>query len=245
MFHLIIINLDRREDRFKSIQQHLREHEFDFIDSVERLSGVESASISDNIQSSSPVQIKFTPAKGCMLSHRNAILLAKSRGWDHVMVVEDDARFVPNANQIIKEAMLNLNQNTKKWSVLFGACVMFQSRGFTKVENGQFPTTTQLLKLRSNQIMTGTHCVLYNSNYYDRIIDFINKEVSSDDPYHLDMLLSLNLPDIYLTVPFLALFTENDTSDVRLGKNTNIDFQNVVESQKRAIEQCDITGQRT
>ena len=235
MFHLIIINLNRRIDRFKSIQQHLQENKFDFIDSIERLPGV--VSIDDNGEFSSD-QCKFTPAKGCMLSHRNAILLAKSRGWDNVMVVEDDARFVPNANQIIKEAMLNLKQNIQRWSLLFGACVIFQSRGFTKVGNVQVPTTTQLLKLRSNQIMTGTHCVVYNSNCYDKVIDLIKNEVSSNDPYHLDMLLSLNLPDIYLTVPFLALFTENDISDVRIGKNTNIDFQNIVDSQKKAIEQC-------
>jgi GR25 family glycosyltransferase involved in LPS biosynthesis len=226
MVALVIINLDRRSDRLKSLECHLHENKFDFIEEIERVSGVTTL---ENGKSSNH---NFTPAKGCMLSHRNAILLAKTKGWKHVMVIEDDARFASNAGVVFQEAMNILSLNNREWSVLFGACVMFQSRGFTQVVSS---STTQLLKLRPNQIITGTHCVVYNSNYYDKIIDLINNEISSQDPYHLDMLLSLNVPHIYLTVPFLALFTENETSDVRIGKNTNIDYQNIVESQKRAI----------
>ena len=224
MVHLIIINLDRRKDRLLSLLKHLEDNKTNlgFIEDIHRLSAVDQSPCNTYI---------FTPAKGCMLSHINAILFAKEKGLKNVMVIEDDARFASNANEIFNTAMSTLEK--RNWSTLFGATVTFQQKGFKKPN---FEKNKHLLELKNGGIMTGTHCIVYNSTYFDTIVELINKEIQTDAPYHLDMLLSLNLPYIYLTVPYMALFVEHDTSDIRIGKNTSSDYQQVIEAQRKACE---------
>ena len=215
--------MDRCANRLHSLYKHIEDNKsnLDFIESIHRLSAVDHA-IFDTYS--------FTPAKACMISHRNAIMLAKEEGWNSVLVVEDDARFTPNAKQTFNS--LTLAFKSIDWSILFGASMSFQQRGFRKLKVGD----AHLLELKSEGTITGTHCVLYNSKYYDKIIDLINREIQSDSPHHLDMLLSLNLNHIYLTIPYLALFTENDIHDILTGKHTKRKYQNIIQSQQRACE---------
>ena len=143
------------------------------------------------------------------------------------MVIEDDCRFQTQDNwTVIIDTILSRLQ----WSVIFGATVSFNSRGF------RYVNSPHIVGLKPDFVITGTHCVIYNSQFYSTIIQLIENEVKSESPYHLDMLLSLNLhASIYLTVPFVALFTENDRSDVRVGKSTQIDYQNIRDSEQKAI----------
>jgi GR25 family glycosyltransferase involved in LPS biosynthesis len=216
--HLVVINLNKRRDRWVSLQKHLDDFKdkLSFIASVHRIEAVEC----------------IPPAKGCMLSHAKAIQLAKDQFWDRVLVVEDDIRFQENVLDTwnaIQSDLSNVN-----WSILFGASVRIRP-------NDVKPFTSNLFKLNHpNGIFTGTHCMLYHSKSYDAILDCIAEECKSDFPYHLDLLLSTKLntkeTPILLAIPFLALFTENDTSDIRIGKDTSIDYQNIVHAQQTALK---------
>ena len=216
MTHLIVINLNRRKDRWERTSLHLQEnkHHLQFIDSIHRLEAVEHQQ----------------PAKGCMLSHMKAIQMAKAQHWDKVMVCEDDVRFQPNVKNTWEQVQSELESHP--WSVVFGASVRFRPKDFQKVS----PHT---LKLKCpNGIVTGTHCVVYHSRVYDEIIRLVEHEVMESYPFHLDLLLSskLNSPThpIVLTIPFMALITEQDTSDIRLGRDTSTVYRNIVEAQRMA-----------
>ena len=222
MVHLVIINLKRRTDRWDKLMQHIAEQKdnLHFIESVHRLEAVEYFDEQNRSQ----------PAKGCMLSHRNAVQLAKDQFWGSVLVVEDDVRFEKDAGALWGEICNELK--TRSWGVLFGATVRLRPRDV-------FKASPHLLKLKSpDGILTGTHCMLYNSGAYDQIINVINEEIVSPFPYHLDLLLSskLNTPqcEIYVAVPFLALFMEQDSSDVRPGRDTNADYANITSAHQLA-----------
>lgn len=213
MTHLVIINLKKRSDRWESLSQHLKEMKshLGFIDSIHRMEAVEYD----------------PPSKGCMLSHAKAIRLAKDQYWDSVMVVEDDVRFCENVDSTWNVVQSELASTP--WSVLFGGSVQIRPRDVRKYSD-------HVLKLRTpDGIFTGTHCVIYHSRSYDDLIRIIEKEVAETHPFHLDLLISSKCAPVMLTVPYLALFKEMDTSDVRVGRDTKVDYQNITNAQKTAL----------
>lgn len=213
MTHLIVINLKKRADRWESLSQHLKDMktQLTFIDSIHRLEAVEFD----------------PPSKGCMMSHAKAIRLAKEQFWDSVMVVEDDVRFQDNVQKTWDAVQSELNGSP--WTVLFGGSVRIRPKDVKK-------HSSHLLDLRApDGILTGTHCMVYHSRVYDDLIRIIETEVAEQHPFHLDLLISSKCSNVLLTVPYLALFKETDTSDVRVGRDTKVDYQNITEAQKMAI----------
>ena len=212
MTHLVIINLKRRPDRWESLSQHIKEHksQLGFIDSIHRIEAVECD----------------PPSKGCMLSHAKAIQLAKDQFWDSVMVVEDDVRFQENVDKVW--ASIQTELESVQWKVLFGGSVSIRPRDLSSF-------SPHLLKVvPPDGILTGTHCMVYHSRSYDELIQLITEEVKSPYPYHIDLLISSKCSPLFLAVPYLAMFKESDKSDVRVGRDTKVDYQNITNAQKIA-----------
>jgi len=213
--HVLVINLKRRTDRWKALNDHINEmkarHKLSFITSLHRIEGI------DNPEH---------PGKGCMQSHANTIKLAKAQHWNNVMVVEDDVRFPHNVDEIVSGVMQE--SIATRWKVIFGASLRVNQR-----EVGML--SPHLVFLKSRGILTGTHCMIYNSLAYDEIISIIDNELTSTHPYHIDMLLcdKLNVAksNVLLAVPFIGHFTPNDKSDVRVGKDTSNDYQQLVQTE--------------
>ena len=214
MVHLVVINLASRTDRWESLTAHLekfRPH-LPFVEHVHRMEGVVDA----------------VPARGCMASHRDALLLAMKQQWDMVLVAEDDIRFQPDAATTWSTCLSELKNST--WGVAFGATVQLRTGDFTRHSD-------HVLQLNPQGIVTGTHCVLYHSRAYQSVIRAIENEMAVEQPFHLDLLLSMQDAEfpLVLFVPFLALFTEHDTSDVRRGRDTRVDFRNITQAQQHAL----------
>lgn len=225
MTHLVIINLKKRSDRWESLSQHLKDmkSQLGFIDSIHRLEAIEF----DQTTGRSPIKSSDPPSKGCMLSHAKAIQWAKDQFWDSVMVVEDDVRFQSDVASTWNAVQAELGSTP--WSVLFGGSVRIRPRDVKK-------HSAHVLSLRTpDGIFTGTHCMVYHSRAYDDLLRIIETEVSDPNPFHLDLLISSKCSPIMLTVPYLALFKETDTSDVRVGRDTKVDYQNITEAQKMAL----------
>ena len=72
--HIVYINLDYRTDRRSEIEQELERMDL----SAERFSAIRTK----------PGII------GCTQSHLTVLQMAKSRGWDHVLILEDDFMFI-------------------------------------------------------------------------------------------------------------------------------------------------------
>lgn len=71
--HVVYINLDSRTDRKEHIEKHLKVFN---PEQVIRIPGVED---------------KEHPYLGCMKGHLAALELAKEKGWENVLILEDDA----------------------------------------------------------------------------------------------------------------------------------------------------------
>lgn len=91
---IVVINLDRRADRWADIQAHLLA--LAPAEKIHRLSAVLGVNLPGY---DSPKWFRRTPRAGtwagragCTLSHRNALRLAQTRGWKRILILEDDAR---------------------------------------------------------------------------------------------------------------------------------------------------------
>lgn len=79
--HAFVINLDRNHERLASITQRLHGLGIGF----ERLPGVEFES-----------SVPRAGARGCAMSHLGAVKEARDRGFESVLILEDDAIFRPD-----------------------------------------------------------------------------------------------------------------------------------------------------
>jgi len=138
--HVFALNLDRRPDRRAWIDHHL------FVAGIEaeRFPAVE---VEDR------GAFTFRGQRGCLLSHRAMVERAVERGYESILILEDDARirdiatFRRRVPRIVKEL------STRPWDLFY-----FQHQGHAPVES-----------LRYIQRTTGswlTHAVAVHSRFY-------------------------------------------------------------------------------
>ena len=92
----LVINLDHRTDRWDQVRAHLQ----DVVppDKLHRVSAVAGKQIAGYLTSHWFRRTRrpetWAGRAGCSVSHRNAMRLALERGWNWVLMIEDDAQFV-------------------------------------------------------------------------------------------------------------------------------------------------------
>ena len=92
----LVINLDQRTDRWDKVRAHLQ----DVVppDKLHRVSAVSGNEIAGYRTTHWFRRTRrpetWAGRAGCSVSHRNAMRLALERGWNWVMMIEDDAQFV-------------------------------------------------------------------------------------------------------------------------------------------------------
>jgi len=97
---------------------------------------------------------------GCILSHLKAIRTAKDRGWDNVVIFEDDATFIDGnleyADTSVRDVM------SREWEIFY----------FGATYRGPMSRVTDNL-LRVDTGAYALHAYGVNSTVFDRIIDTI------------------------------------------------------------------------
>lgn len=101
---IFIINLPRRLDRKEQMIKKLSDANIDNYEFVEGLDGqtpqiinkFEKSKTDYYLKHSKPYPIITTGHYGCLLSHINAIKIAKSRNYSNIMILEDDVFFCEN-----------------------------------------------------------------------------------------------------------------------------------------------------
>ena len=104
------INLDSRKERWEqAVQEFTR---VGIIDSVTRVSAV----VADD------------PREGCLRSHFNCINEAIDKGYENILILEDDVGFLPYDWSILKEAAEFLKGDTR-WDLFYlGGDVMYPAK---------------------------------------------------------------------------------------------------------------------
>lgn len=98
---VIIINLKHRADRLKRMMEDLDKSGFSH----------------QNTEILEATYIPKNGAKGCSHSHYRAIQLAKEKGWNNAMILEDDFKFIlepETVNLIVK----NIMNDVPNWDVI-------------------------------------------------------------------------------------------------------------------------------
>jgi GR25 family glycosyltransferase involved in LPS biosynthesis len=187
MFNIptLYINLDKRKDRKKQIEEELQGFKH-----VERIEAVDT---SDN----------GSGYYGCVLSHINALETAKERGWDEVMICEDDFEFV-NKDRLVPP------------KIKYDVCMLegdivdksFIDWNYNKVEKG---------------LHTG--CYIVKKHYYDTLIDCFKESY--------DKLKQNYIKDNYLDVYWNKLQVKDNfiTPSILIGRQresySNIQNKNI------------------
>ena len=137
--YTLYINLEHRTDRLEHVKEEL--DKIGINGSAQRFSAVKMAA--GNV--------------GCTLSHIRCIELAKSRGWPHVFICEDDITFTDPA--IFLKSLAEFELEKMLWNMLI-------------IGGNNCPPFNQITEsyARVYNIQTTTGYIV-NSNYYDILLD--------------------------------------------------------------------------
>ena len=157
-------------------------------------------------------------ALGCSMSHLKCIENAKENNWDHVLVVEDDIKFL-NPNLFVRQINKFL-KNHKVWDVILIAGNNYQP--FTKIEE-------YCVKVTNCQTTTG---YIVNSSYYDKLIENyreginnLMKEPNLGRLYCIDQYWSqLQEKDLWYLITPLSVTQREDYSDIEKSNTNYISF---------------------
>lgn len=188
----LIINLDERKDRWDGLQLSFK----DWPVSLERISAV-----------------KASPGwKGCYLSHKKCIQVAKERNYPWVLILEDDSRLTETGAARFQSLLPLLWETQDTWDILNGGPSYIHD---VKKINADPPIF--------NVKGYATHFCLINRRSYDTILNFPEKEI--------DILYSENL-QMVCTRPHLAI-QEVGKSDIT---DSNVDYTDFLSESQSILE---------
>jgi GR25 family glycosyltransferase involved in LPS biosynthesis len=149
---ILFINLDNRKDRLESIKNQFKNQNVN-MDKVHRINA------------------HYTPGNGhygCAKSHLDAIKYAQEKGFDNVIVFEDDFKFTTTAEKT-NEMFNNLFNELKEteWDVILLAEI------YGKREETKYPF---LNKITGSQTSSG---YIIHKNYYSKLIETFQKCVDN------------------------------------------------------------------
>jgi hypothetical protein len=112
--------------------------------------------------------------RGCAISFRSIVAEAQRRGYEHVLILEDDAVFLDDAIPVLQEATRELSRTD--WDLCYlGACVWGQT----------FPYLPGSRVLQACGPVTSTHAVAIHKRAYDQLL----RDIPSEGP-ELDSWIS-------------------------------------------------------
>jgi glycosyl transferase family 25 len=145
---IIYINLDRRPDRRREIEQEL--NNFDL--SYERFTAIDYPGFG---------------IYGCGMSHLNVLKLAKERQYKNVLIFEDDFKFIVSKNEFdetINSLFREPTDNQDNQTNMFDVCM------FSYIIEKQEPNNNFTNFNRAISATTASG-YLVQSHYYDTLID--------------------------------------------------------------------------
>jgi hypothetical protein len=159
------------------------------------------------------VENKEDPVRGCSVSHFLALQMAKTMGWDKVMICEDDCLFTDDTEQRWEQCM---NELPDDWNMFVPGCSGGGSVDILSDFPSQFRyySTNLVNKHIVTGYLTGSHCIVYRKNIYDTVLFHIQQSLDSVEPTHVDHVIYKGINTYYVAVPFFA-YTIESQSDIR------------------------------
>lgn len=193
------INLDHREDRREHIENEikkLKNTQFTRIPGVnvtdeqtkEILSKVHVEAIETNFSQSQK-------RLGCSFGHINAIKTAKDNGWEYVLIVEDDCVFLPSLENVLENALREL-QYLPKWDMLH-----FGANALTPIKQ----LSPHIGKLTAAYC---AHAYVVPKHFYDTLLNIPIEQYIIQDAYYMDISRDTRY-NVYTVLPIVATQKES------------------------------------
>ena len=193
-----VVNLERRPDRLEYIQKEMdyMGWEYELFKAVD-----------------------LNSHRGCTLSHTEIIKIAKERGYDSVMVIEDDCSFLPYSKNLINK--IDTESGDFKFGIINLAPTLNRKVNRSE-ENQLFLDITNLPpKLEHERGVFATNMIIYHSSVYD---DFLELEKPEKLGYYAidDYIYQFILPIKQSYSPILPIAPQMSSwSDVSQGQYNN------------------------
>jgi GR25 family glycosyltransferase involved in LPS biosynthesis len=186
--HILVINLPERKDRWEDMEKDLESWDVPF----ERVDAV-----------------KMTPGwKGCSLSHKKCIEIAKQRKYPWVLILEDDCKLYPDTKKRFEKLLERLWTMRYHWEIFTG--------GPTQIRNARVMYEDPLLFQVESY---STHFILVPEHTYDKILNEINENTKVDVHYR-------NHFNMWCTLPHLATQKTSYSDIEKIEKDYTLSFEN-------------------
>lgn len=175
--NIVYINLDRRTDRRDEIEHEL--NHFGLLENATRISAIDKGTFG---------------AIGCTMSHLKALETAKSNGWNHVVVLEDDFCWRDDTTPKSLGSLLKTFEDEAdtialKWDVLFLSCRPYSVHSIEGCSVGK----------RVTRALTSSGYIV-SARYYDALIQNFSESIAL-----LLMHGSMSVPQYALDVHWASL----------------------------------------
>jgi len=191
------INLDSQAQRWQEVQRRFQK-----------------LGIAHRVRRFSAVETPESHHIGCTLSHRKLVEEAKARGYESILVFEDDVIFHKDALLHLQNSLQELEN--QRWNVFYLGGMKWMKLGkepFKRIQGCQY--------LERPEKMTCTHAVAYNAQFYSTLLNDIpgtREEVDQwiDDKYPAIDQYLVYVNDLVVMTPVIAsqpsIFNEEDES---------------------------------
>ena len=209
--HLFIVNLKRRKDRWDLFEKHIND-----------LFKQDNQKSWFSYERFEAVCNPLDPRTGCMHSHRDAVALAKERGYKRIWVCEDDVIFrftdadkMRIAFETAEKYMVHVNAG-----IMLGGSSHCSGLKVVRKKGGSVATPPDISFLSVTGRFSGTHCLCYD---VDMCHSVLHDEKWCPKGRHVDVSLSEYMSKnrsafpIFVIVPFIAYARDGD-SDIRGGE---------------------------
>lgn len=195
-----VINLKRRPDRLKSIQEELdyMGWEYEIFDAVDVGSYM-----------------------GCTKSHLEIFKIAEERGYKKIMIIEDDTLFMPFAHDLIEKIESEIGEFDY---INFGPTL---NRKLNIAEGLNYLLDLKDMPPKEREDQRGiytTNCCVYDSSIFDMIRKIDEVQFHDGSFYYAidDYIYQFVMPNCISYCPILPITTQgNDYSDVSGGMYNN------------------------
>lgn len=193
-----VVNLKRRKDRLESIKKEMEYigWDYEYFPAVDTNSHV-----------------------GCTRSHMEIIKLAKSRGYDKVLIIEDDCTLMPYSKSLIQQ-MESETQNFD-FAVVNLAPTLNRPVNVSEKFRWFLDVTNLPPKEEHHRGIFATNMIMYHSSIYDRVLEM--EDPSKLNYYAIDdYIYQFITSHVQSYVPILPIGPQiSDWSDVSGGVYNN------------------------
>ena len=200
-----VINLDFRQDRWESIQEKAAAIDL----KIERWNAVKATDVNLE-QDRVGIRVKKTSCVACALSHYGIYRDALAKGYDRILVLEDDADLPLDLYEQV-DNMFNTNEYyLTNYDLIYLGCA------------DKYPNVSLTENLALSQFTLLTHALLFSNRGMKKVIEIIDTQDDGKCRMSVDVFLAERLQPLNKTfqaVPSI-ITTITSTSDIAGWKRT-------------------------